>query len=449
MSEPFDFDLFTLGAGSGGVAASRRAAGHGARVAICEDRAVGGTCVLRGCVPKKLLVIASEVRDQLALARGYGWRVDGTLDWSALMAAKRAELARLERVYEHMLEQADVTLVRGRGTLVDPHTVEVEGRRFRARRILVATGGRPYLPGIVGIDHAMSSDGALELEALPGHVVVVGAGYIAVEFASLLHAAGAGVTLLVRGQGLLRGFDADVRAHLQQELLVRGIEIIEHAELDSITRDAAGLQLRLVQGPTIATEAVLCATGRVPNTEGIGLIDVGIEVDGQGRIPVDASSRTVVPSVFAIGDVTARPHLTPMAIADGRAFADSEFGHRPRVVGHEHVATAVFSQPPCGVVGLTEAQARELGPVRIFRAVFRPMRTAFAGQPHRTMMKLVVDARSDRVLGVHVVGADAPEMIQGFAVAVQCGATKAQFDATLAIHPTAAEELVTMSTAIA
>lgn len=445
MSE-FDFDLFTLGAGSGGVAASRRAANHGAATAICEDRAPGGTCVLRGCVPKKLLVYASSFAADMALARGYGWDVDGRLDWPTLIAAKRAELSRLSEVYERLLSDANVTLVRGRGVIVDPHTVEVEGRRYTARRILVATGGRPWLPGIVGAELCMSSDAALDRPELPRHATVVGGGYIAVEFAGIYRAAGCEVTMLVRDRGVLRGFDEDVRTHLADQLRAGGIDLREHQEIESVSRpgDAGPLQVRLVAGAVLETEAVLFATGRVPNTEGIGLPEVGVALDDRGRIVVDAWSRTSVPSVFAIGDVTARPQLTPMAIADGRAFADTEFGGVPRTAAHVGVATAVFSQPPCATCGLTEAEARARGEVRIFRSRFRPMRSAFAGAPATTMMKLVVDAVTDRVLGVHVVGPDAPEMMQGFAVAVRCGATKAQFDATLAIHPTAAEELVTM-----
>ncbi|MBK8718746.1 MAG: glutathione-disulfide reductase [Deltaproteobacteria bacterium] len=445
----YDYDLLTIGAGSGGVAASRRAASYGAKVAICEDRAVGGTCVLRGCVPKKLLVMASMVRSELDLAAGFGWDAHGSFDWSRLIVAKRAEIERLEHIYERMLGDARVEILRGRGVLVDPHTVEIDGREVTAARILVATGGRPWLPGIPGIEHAMNSDDALDRQSLPARVVIVGGGYIAVEFAGIYRGMGSEVVMLVRGEGILRGFDDDVRTHLQQQLALRGIEIVEREELQSITATPAGLQLQLAGGAQMAADAVLVATGRVPNTEGIGLHELGIEVDTLGRIPVDEWSRTSQPSVFAIGDVTARPQLTPMAIADGRAFADSEFGGRPRTVAHEGVASAVFSQPPCGVVGLTEAQARARGAVRIYRTRFRPMKQAFAGSEKHMMMKLVVDDVSDRVLGVHIVGPDAPEMVQGFAVAVRCGATKAQFDATLAIHPTAAEELVTMAKPVA
>jgi glutathione reductase (NADPH) len=444
MSE-YDFDLFTLGAGSGGVAASRRAASYGARVAICEDRAPGGTCVLRGCVPKKLLVYGASFADEMAIARGYGWDVSGTLDWSRLVAAKRVELERLSGVYSKLLADAGVAMVTGRGAIVDPHTVVVDGKRYTAARILVATGGRPWVPGIVGSELAMTSDEALERDALPRSIVIVGGGYIGVEFAGIYRAAGCDVTLVIRDAQVLRGFDDDVRSHLSAEMKASGIAILDGEEVESIAREGSALVVRLGSGAPLGADAVLFATGRVPNTEGIGLGDIGVETDDRGRIVVDAESRTSVPSVFAIGDVTARPALTPMAIADGRAFADRELGSRPRVINHDGVASAVFSRPPCATVGMTEAAARARGRVLVYRARFRPMKTAFVGQTQQTLMKLVVDASTDRVLGVHVVGPDAPEIIQGFAVAVQCGATKAQLDATLAVHPTAAEELVTMA----
>jgi len=443
-----DFDLFVLGAGSGGVAASRRASLHGARVAIAEDRDPGGTCVLRGCVPKKLLVYASSFAADLEVARAFGWDASGKLDWPRMIAAKQAEVQRLSGVYTRLLHDGGVQLVHGRAVLVDPHTVRVDERTYTTDRILVATGGRPWMPGVVGAELCMSSDEALDRTELPRHATIVGGGYIAVEFAGIYRAAGCDVTMLVRDRGILRGFDDDVRTHLFEHMLASGIEIREHAEIEAVVNDGDLLQVRLASGAALATDAVLFATGRVPNTEGIGLAEIGVALDDHGHIVVDESSRSSVPSVFAIGDVTARPQLTPMAIADGRAFADSEFGNRPRTTLHEGVATAVFTQPPCASCGLTEAAARQRGPVKIFRTRFRPMTHAFAGKTGTTMMKLVVDANTDRVLGVHIVGSDAPEIIQGFAVAVVCGATKAQFDATLAIHPTAAEELVTMTKSV-
>lgn len=441
----YDFDLLTIGAGSGGVAASRRAASHGAKVAICEMRDVGGTCVLRGCVPKKLLWYASAVREELAVARGFGWHAtDARVDWAALIEAKRTELRRLEGIYEKLLAEAKVTTLRGRAIILDPHTVEIGGERHTAQRILVATGGRPWLPSIPGAELGMTSEDALDRTDVPGHVTIVGAGYIAVEFAGIFHGAGADVTLVVRGDGVLRGFDEDVRKHLDDELCHHGIDIRRHVAPRSLERIGDKLCLCTTADEPISTDAVLFATGRVPNTENLGLEECGVALDRDRAIAVDEWSRTNVPSIWAIGDVTSRPALTPMAIADGRAFADTEFGGKPRTVAHEHVATAVFSQPQCGTVGLTEAEARARGEVLIYRTRFRPMKYAFAGRETFMMMKLVVDRDSDRVLGVHIVGPDAAEIVQGFAVAVQCGATKAQLDATLAIHPTAAEELVTM-----
>ncbi|MBC8068563.1 MAG: glutathione-disulfide reductase [Deltaproteobacteria bacterium] len=445
----YDFDLLTIGAGSGGVAASRRASSHGAKVAICEERDIGGTCVLRGCVPKKLLVYASSVRDDLACARGFGWHIpDASVDWAELITAKQAELRRLESIYEKLLTEGKVTTLRGRARIVDAHTVEIGGERHSAARILVATGGRPWVPEIPGAELGMTSEGALDRTDVPSHVTIVGAGYIAVEFAGIFHGAGAAVTVLSRGDGVLRGFDEDLRKHLDDEMTRRGIEIRRHAELAALEAIGERLCVRTGADETFGTDAVLFATGRVPNSDGLGLEECGVVRNGDGAIVVDEWSRTNVPSIFAVGDVTARPQLTPMAIADGRAFADSELGGKPRTVAHEHVATAVFSQPPCATVGLTEAEARARGEVLVYRSRFRPMKHAFAGRQTVTMMKLVVDRDSDRVLGIHMVGPDAPEIIQGFAVAVRCGATKAQLDATLAIHPTAAEELVTMMTPV-
>jgi glutathione reductase (NADPH) len=447
---PHDLDLFVIGGGSGGVAAARRAARHGARVALCEDRGLGGTCVLRGCVPKKLLVYASSVRADLEDAAGFGWSFEGArVDWKRLVDAKNVELERLRGVYERLLSDVGVEIVRGRGRVVGPHAVAVGGRTFDAARVLVATGGRPWLPGIPGIELAMTSDDALELAPVPAHVTIIGAGYIAVEFAGIFRGAGAAVTLLARGDGILRGFDDDIRSALATEMRARGVEIRDCEPIDAIERDGPRLRVRLADGGSIGSEAVLMATGRVPNTEGLGLAEVGVELDAEGAIVVDDWSKTAVPSIFAIGDCTARPALTPMAIADGRAFAETEFAGNPTPVLRHHVPTAVFSQPPVGTVGLTEAEARACGPVRIFRSRFRPMKLAFAGRESWTTMKLVVDAQTDRVLGVHVVGPDAPEIVQGFAVAVRIGATKADFDRTLAIHPTAAEELVTMHEPVA
>ena len=443
----FDFDLFTIGAGSGGVAASRRAGSHGARVAICEADRVGGTCVLRGCVPKKLLVYASHLHDELDDAAGYGWSLGGTptLDWARLVAAKDVELDRLNGIYLRLLAGAGVELVQGRGTIVDPHTVEVDGRTFTTERILVCTGGRPHVPEVPGAELGITSDEALALTAIPRRLVIVGGGYISVEFAGIFAGAGAEVTLLVRGDGLLRDFDHDVRAALTEELGRRGITIVTHCVVQGLERRGDALSVR-TSDQEHAADVVLWATGRRPNTHGLGVERLGIEVDERGAIVVDSWSRTSVPGIYAVGDVTNRLALTPVAIADGRALAETLFNDNPMEIDHEGIPTAVFCQPQVGTVGLTEEQARErFAKVAIYRTQFRPMKHILPGRQERTMMKLVIDGESDRVLGVHMVGADAAEIIQGFAVALKCGATKKQFDATVGIHPTSAEELVTMT----
>jgi glutathione reductase (NADPH) len=447
MAKDFDFDLFTIGAGSGGVAASRRAGSHGARVAICEADRVGGTCVLRGCVPKKLLVYASHLRDELDDAAGYGWAIGTpTLDWARLVAAKDAELDRLNGVYLRLLAGAGVELVEGRGVLVDPHTVEVQGRRFTAERILVCTGGTPNVPDVPGAELGITSDQALALTSIPRRIVIAGGGYIAVEFAGIFAGAGAKVTLLVRGYGVLREFDEDVHAALAEELQRRGITIATHSDIESVERRGAALVVRCRGEREHEAEVVMWATGRRPNTRGLGLQELGVALDEHGAIIVDEWSRTNVPGVFAVGDVTNRQNLTPVAIADGRALAETLFNDNPSKIDHEGVPTAVFSQPQVGTVGLTELQARARFPhVDVYRTHFRPMKHILPGREERTMMKLVVDKDTDRVLGVHMVGADAAEIIQGFAVALKCGATKRQFDATVGIHPTSAEEFVTMA----
>jgi glutathione reductase (NADPH) len=451
MAKDFDFDLFTIGAGSGGVAASRRAGSHGARVAICEADRVGGTCVLRGCVPKKLLVYASHLRDELEDAAGYGWTIaTPTLDWARLVAAKDAELDRLNGAYLRLLAGAGVEVIEGRGVLVDPHTVDVGGRRFTAERILVCTGGAPHVPEVPGAELGITSDQALALTEIPRRIVIVGGGYIAVEFAGIFAGAGARVTLLVRGYGVLREFDDDVHAALAEELQRRGITIATHSDIEAVERRGKALVVRCRGEREHEAEVVMWATGRRPNTHGLGLPELGVAVDERGAIIVDEWSRTNVPGIFAVGDVTNRQNLTPVAIADGRALAETLFNDNPTEIDHEGVPTAVFSQPQVGTVGLTEVQARARFPhVEIYRTHFRPMKHILPGRQERTMMKLVVDKDSDRVLGVHMVGPDAAEIIQGFAVALKCGATKKHFDATVGIHPTSAEELVTMAKPVA
>jgi glutathione reductase (NADPH) len=444
----YDFDLITLGAGSGGVAASRRAGAYGARVAICESQRVGGTCVLRGCVPKKLLVYAAHLRDELADAAGYGWNVgEPTVDWARLIENKNRELDRLEQVYLRLLGESGVELIKGRGTIIDPHTVDIEGRRFTTERILVATGGWPTMPEVPGIEHAITSNEALDLATVPEHVVIVGGGYIAVEFAGIWRGAGSEVTLVVRGDEILRGFDIDVRDTLTEELRKRGVAIECNNHVNAIDKREGKLHLRLDRGEAKVADAILYATGRHPHSTGIGLEDVGVAVDHRGAIIVDEWSRTNVPGIWAVGDVTHRLALTPVAVADGRAFAETEFHDNPTPVDHGAVPTAIFSQPPMGTVGLTEEEARDLGigTIDIYRARFRPMKYVLPNREETTMMKLVVDRDTDRVLGLHMVGPDAAEIVQGFAVALKAGATKKQFDATVGIHPTSAEEFVTMA----
>ena len=444
MSE-YDFDMFTLGAGSGGVASSRRAGSYGAKVAICEESRVGGTCVIRGCVPKKILVYGSHFAHEFADAGGFGWSVGPrSIDWAALIGAKNREIDRLNGVYKRLLRDSGVTVMEERGRIVDPHTVEVGGKRYTAKHILVATGGRPLKPDVPGAHLGMTSNEALDLEVLPKHVVVVGGGYIGVEFASIWNAAGAKVTMLIRGDAVLRGFDADVRGALTNELKKTGIDIKCETFVRDIEKRGDALSVLTQSDETLECDAVLFATGRVPNTEDLGLAEVGVKLTSSGAIEVDGYSQTSVPSIYAVGDCTNRVNLTPVAIAEGRAVAETLFHDRPMVIDHENVPSAVFSQPPVGTVGLSEERARARGEIDVYVTSFRPLKHTITGREERTMMKLVVDRATSRVLGVHMVGADAPEIIQGFAVAVKCGATKAQFDATIGIHPSAAEELVTM-----
>jgi len=446
----FDYDLFTIGAGSGGVRASRVAAGHGARCAIAEDHRVGGTCVIRGCVPKKLLTYAAHVADDLEDAAGYGWTVQGaSFSWPALIAAKDREIARLEGIYRTLLAQSGVMLLEGRAVVVDPHTVEVAGRRITARHLLVATGGRPQRPALPGADLCITSNEAFHLPELPRRVLVVGGGYIAVEFAGIFRGLGSAVTLVHRGEQLLRGFDDDVRGHLATEMIKRGVDLRLHGVPESVARLPDG-SLRVVVRSSAGTEshdvdAVMLATGRAPATAGLGLAEAGVVLDAAGGVVVDAFGCTRVPSIHAVGDVTNRIALTPVAIREGAAVAATLFADRPTPVDHDGVAHAVFSNPPVGSVGLSEAQARAgRDAVTVYKASFRPLKATLSGRDEKTLMKLVVDADTTRVLGAHMVGPDAPEIIQAIAIAVKAGLTKAQFDATVAVHPTAAEEFVTM-----
>ena len=441
----YDYDLFTIGAGSGGVRASRMAGHFGAKVAIAEHDRVGGTCVIRGCIPKKLLSYAAHYAEDLEDARGFGWTVgEASFSWPALVAAKNREIARLEGVYRSALEKSGVTLIAGTARLADAHTVEIGGKRVTAKNILVATGGRPTRPAIPGAELAITSDEAFELPALPRRVLIVGGGYIAAEFAGIFRGLGAEVTLAYRGGQILRGFDDDVRSHLHHEMTKKGVRILLQRSVSSIARRPDGA-LEAEAGGGIECDAVMLATGRAPNTAGLGLAESGVGLDRQGGVRVDRFCRSSVPHIYAAGDVTHRIALTPVAIREGAAVATTLFGGTETPVDHDDVPSAVFSQPPVGTVGLSEAKAAgKLGKVDIYKASFRPLRHTLSGRDERTLVKLVVDATTQRVVGAHMVGADAPEIIQGVALAVKAGLTKAQFDATVGIHPTAAEEFVTL-----
>lgn len=447
----YDYDLFVIGGGSGGVRAARVAAGHGARVGIAEEHRFGGTCVIRGCVPKKLLVYASRFRDEFTDAAGFGWTLgEAHFDWPALIVNKDREIARLEAVYAANLDKAGVRLHRTRVVLEGPHTLHLAGedRRVSAGRILLATGAAPYRdPALSGAELCITSNELFDLPQLPARVLIVGGGYIAVEFACLLQGLGAQVTLVHRGPEILRGFDDELRRELREALQARGIEVVLGQVLHRVERGADGLAGELAAGRRLVADQILLATGRRPNTAGLGLERAGLRTDARGAVPVDAWSRSAVPQIFAVGDVTDRVNLTPVAIREGQAFADTEFGGRPSAVDHALIPTAVFSTPELGSVGLSEEVARaQCRAVEIYRSRFRTLKATLGGSAERMLMKLVVDADSRRVLGAHVLGPDAGEMVQLLAIPLRLGATKDDFDATMAVHPTAAEEWVTMRT---
>jgi len=454
---PHDVDLFVIGAGSGGVRAARIAAGHGARVMIAEEYRVGGTCVIRGCVPKKLLVYASRYGHEFEDAAGFGWtKGPPAFDWPTLIANKDQEIARIESAYVATLEKAGVDIAKSRAIVEDASTVRLmaSGARLRAGHILIATGGAPF-PGhrIPGMEHAISSNEAFDLKALPGEIVIQGGGYIAVEFACIFAGLGSKVTLVYRGENILRGFDDDVRSHLRGEMETRGIKVITGQVVTAIAEHGgrggrsghARYAATLTDGREILADRVMFAVGRKPNIGGLGIEAAGVAVAPNGGIAVDAYSRTSVPSIYAVGDVTNRINLTPVAIREGHAFADTIYGGKPTEVDHSNVPTAVFSEPELGVIGLTETQARErLAKIDIYKTNFRPMKATLSGRDTRVFMKLVVDGVTDQVVGCHIAGPDAGELIQVLGIAVKMRATKADFDATMAVHPTAAEELVTM-----
>jgi glutathione reductase (NADPH) len=445
-----DFDLVVIGAGSGGTRASRLSAGFGAKVAVVEESRLGGTCVNLGCIPKKLFVYAAHYGDDFADAAAFGWDVGPRrFDFARLRKHKDAEIARLNGVYAKLLDDAGVTRVEGRARLLDAHSIVVGERVLRAGHVLVATGSWPSLPATPGIEHAITSNEVFGLDALPERVVVVGGGYIAVEFAGIFHGMGAEVAQLYRGDLFLRGFDGDLRRGLAAEMRKRGIDLRVRADVARIEKTARGLRLALTDGSALETDAVLYATGRHPNTRGLGLEAAGIASGEGGEIRVDEYSRTSVPSVWAIGDVTDRLNLTPVALHEGICFARTVFGGAPTKPDHRDVPTAVFSTPTIGTVGLGEEEARERGPVRVFKSAFRPLRHTLTGRNEETLVKLVVDAQSDRVLGAHMLGPEAGEIVQGLGVAVKCGVTKAQLDTTIGIHPTSAEEFVTLREPVA
>ena len=444
----YDYDLFAIGAGSGGVRASRMSASFGATVAVAEERYLGGTCVNVGCIPKKLLVYASHYGEDFADSAAYGWSVgERHVDWAKLIANKNKEISRLNSIYAKILGDAGVDILEGHACVVDPHTIEVDGKKFTARYILVATGSWPVVPRFPGSEYAITSNEAFYLPALPESVIIVGGGYIGVEFAGIFHGLGVHTTQLYRGELFLRGFDDDIRNTLAGEMHKRGIDLRFNTDIGRIEKVGGMLKASLTDGAVIESEQILYATGRDPKTRDLGLETADVQLKGNGAVIVDEYSKSNVDNIYAIGDCTDRMMLTPVAIAEGVAVANTLFNDKPTKPDYLNVPTTVFSIPNCGTVGLTEQQALEHNfKVDIYRTIFKPLKHTLTGRDERIMMKLVVDRMTDRVLGCHMVGPEAGEIIQGFAVALNCGATKAQFDATIGIHPTAAEEFVTLRT---
>ncbi len=442
----YDYDLFVIGAGSGGVRAARTASGHGVRVAIAEQRYLGGTCVNVGCVPKKLFVYASQFQDQFDAAAGFGWTVGkSTFNWTSLIANKNQEIERLHGVYSNLLQKSGVNIITGRAQVLDAHTVAVDGKQYSAKRILIATGGWPFVPDIPGKQHIVTSNDLFFLKQLPKRIIIAGGGYIAVEFAGILHGLGVHTTICHRGHKLLSGFDEDIRDFLAQEMTKKGINILFNTDIEAIESAGDCFAARLIDGSKVSTDLVMYATGRTPNSTGFGLEKLGVELDSEDAIKVNGDYQTNVPSIYALGDVTNRVNLTPVAIAEGMALVNKVYVNQPRPVDYDTIPTAVFSQPAIGTVGLTEAQAREKYPdIDIYKSSFTPMKNTLSGIDEKTLMKMVVVRSTDRVVGMHMAGPDAPEIIQGMAVAIRAGATKTVFDSTIGIHPTAAEEFVTM-----
>jgi glutathione reductase (NADPH) len=442
----YDYDLFVIGAGSGGVRAARMASGHGVRVAIAEQRYIGGTCVNVGCVPKKLFVYASQFRDQFDAAAGFGWTVGkSTFNWPSLIANKNQEIERLHAVYNNLLLKSGVSIITGRANLLDVHTVAVDGTEYSAERILVATGGWPFVPDIPGKQHIVTSNEMFFLDQLPKRIIIAGGGYIAVEFASILHGLGVNTTICHRGHKLLNGFDEDIRDFLAHEMTRKGINILFNTDIEAIERADDCFAAQLVDGSKISTDLVMYATGRIPNSTGFGLEKLGVELDSKRAIKVNSDYQTNVPSIYALGDVTNRVNLTPVAIAEGMALTNKWYANQPISVDYDNIPTAVFCQPAIGTVGLTEAQAREkYSDIDIYKTSFTPMKNTLSGVDEKNLIKMILIRSTDRIIGVHMVGSDAPEIIQGMAIAIRAGATKAIFDSTIGIHPTTAEEFVTL-----
>jgi glutathione reductase (NADPH) len=442
----YDIDLFVIGGGSGGVRAARTAAGLGVRVALAENRHLGGTCVNLGCVPKKLFVYASHFREDFLAAKGFGWFINQPqFDWPRLLAQKNHEIERLRGIYQDLLNDSGVMLLEDRAHLLDAHTVRAGERQFRCERILIATGGCPFIPDIPGKEHAVTSDEMFALDRLPKRILIVGGGYIAAEFAGIMHGLGVETTICHRGDKLLKGFDEDVRTFAAREMCKKGIAIRFNTRIDAIEKTGNGFAAHTDQGHRLESGLILYATGRTPNISGFGLEAVGVEQDDAGAIKVDEHYQTNIPSIYALGDVTHRFNLTPVATAEAMALVNGLYTDKPAPVDYDNIPTAVFSQPPVGMVGLTEAEAKNRYPdIDIYQSVFTPMKHTLSGLDEKTLMKMIVRRSTDKVLGVHMVGTDAGEIIQGMAVAIRAGATKAVFDSTIGIHPTAAEEFVTM-----
>ncbi|MFC4256139.1 glutathione-disulfide reductase [Altererythrobacter xixiisoli] len=444
----FDYDLFTIGAGSGGVRASRVAAAYGAKVAVAEEYRVGGTCVIRGCVPKKMLFYGAQFAEDLEDAKNFGWSIDGAkFDWNVLRDNVLKDVDRLNGLYTQTLDNNKVEIIRQRATITGPNEVTLaDGSKLTARYILVAVGGRPHVPDFPGSDLGITSNEAFHLESLPARMLIAGGGYIANEFAGIFHEFGSQVTIVNRSDVLLRGYDESLRDRLLQISTVKGIQFRFNADFQSITKqDDGSLLVSMSNHDDMVVDAVLFATGRVPFVEGLGLDTVGVKQGKRGEILVDEFNKTNVESIYAVGDVTDRIQLTPVAIREGQAFADTVFGNKPSKVNYDCVASAVFSHPPIAAVGMTESEARnKLGAVRVYQSDFRPMKNVLAGRNERSLYKIVCDESTDRIVGIHLIGPDAPEVLQAAAIAVKAGLTKADFDATVAIHPTMAEELVLM-----